>query len=280
MRILHLSDTHVPRHLGPDEDGGDARAALAQFLQDCRHLSGIELVVVSGDVTDDGSPEGYDTVKALVGGFARERRAGQVYCPGNHDDRAAFAGTLGSGHLDADGGDVGRLGCSTGERAAVSVVSGVRVITLDSLIPGQISGWISDEQLGWLRDLLAEPAPRGSVVVVHHPPIALERTGQRAAGLQNPEALSAALDGSDVQVVLCGHFHAQISGRLGTVPVWIGPAVYTRLDLSAPDGLDWVLRGPAATVVDLAGPHAPMFHVVHARDPHAGRRVYLADAVT
>ena len=178
MRILHLSDTHVSRRLGPDEDGGDARAALAQFLQDCQHLSGIELVVVSGDVTDDGSPEGYDTVKALVGGFAHERRAGQVYCPGNHDDRTAFAGTLGSGHLDTEGADVGRLGCSTGERAAVSVVSGVRVITLDSLVPGQISGWISDEQLGWLRDLLAEPAPRGSVVVVHHPPIALAGNGR------------------------------------------------------------------------------------------------------
>lgn len=38
MRILHLSDTHVPRRLGADEDGGDARAALAQFLQDCQHL--------------------------------------------------------------------------------------------------------------------------------------------------------------------------------------------------------------------------------------------------
>jgi len=280
MRILHLSDTHVPRGLGPDEDGVDARAALAQLLQDCRHLSGIDLVVVSGDVADDGSAEGYDAVQALVGAFAQERQVGQVYCPGNHDNRAAFAGTLGSGHLDADGRDVGQLGCSSEERAAVSVVSGVRVITLDSLVPGQTSGWLSDEQLAWLRDLLAQPSPGGSVVVLHHPPIALDRIGQRAAGLQNPAALSAALDGSDVQVVLRGHFHAQITGRLGPVPVWIGPGVYSRLDLSAPDGLDRAVRGAAATVVDLAGAHAPMFHVVHARDPQAGRQVYLADALT
>ncbi len=140
MRILHLSDTHVPGGLGPDGDGVDARAALAQLLQDCRHLSGIDLVVVSGDIADDGSPEAYAAVQSLVGGFARERHAGQVYCPGNHDDRAAFAGTLGSGHLDANGGDAGLLGCSSDERAAVSPVSGVRVITLDSLVPGQTSG--------------------------------------------------------------------------------------------------------------------------------------------
>lgn len=280
MRILHLSDTHVPRRIGPDEDGVDARAAFAQLLQDCRHLRGVDLVVVSGDVADDGSAEGYEAVRALVGSFARERRVGQVYCPGNHDDRVAFAGTLGSGHLDADGGDVGLLGCSSGERAAASVVSGVRVITLDSLVPGQTFGWISDEQLAWLRELLAQPSPGGSVVVLHHPPIALDRTGQAEAGLQNSAALSAALDGSDVHVVLCGHFHALISGRLGTVPVWVGPAVYSRLDLTAPDGLDRAVRGAAATLVDLAGPHAPMFHVVHARDPQVGRQVYLADALT
>ncbi len=90
-------------------------------------------------------------------------------------------------------------------------MSGVRVITLDSLVPGQTSGWISDEHLAWLRDLLAEPPSHGSVVVLHHPPVALDRIGHRRAGLQHPAALSAVLDGSDVRVVLCGHFHAQIN---------------------------------------------------------------------
>lgn len=82
--------------------------------------------------------------------------------------------------------------------------------------------------------------------------------------------MSAALTGSDVQAVPRGHVHAQISGRLGQVPVWVGPAVHSRVDLSAPDGLDRAVRGAEATVVDLAGPHAPTFHVVHASDPHMG----------
>lgn len=280
MRILQLSDTHLPRRPGPDADGVDARAALSRLLHDCRHLTGIELVVVSGDIADDGSPEGYEAARTLISEFAAPRRVGQVYCMGNHDERQAFAAVLGSGHLDAAGHDVGQLAVSSDERAAVSDVSGVRVITLDSLLPGQTPGRISDDQLAWLRALLAEPSPRGSVVVLHHPLIALDRTGQRAAGLQNPEALSAALSGSDVQVVLCGHVHAQISGRLGLVPVWVGPAIYSRMDLLAPDGLDRAVRGAAATVVDLAGPHAPMFHVVHARDPHVGAQVYLVDALS
>lgn len=40
------------------------------------------------------------------------------------------------------------------------------------------------------------------------------------------------------------------------------------------------MRGAAATVVDLGGPHSPLFHVLHARDPHAGEQVYLADGTT
>lgn len=60
-----------------------------------------------------------------------------VFCTGNHDDRAAFAAGLGSGHLDPGGRDAGRLLSGTsGSRAAVSHVAGYRVITLDSLVPG------------------------------------------------------------------------------------------------------------------------------------------------
>jgi len=50
--------------------------------------------VVSGDVADDGSPEAYAAAAGLVGGFARSHGARQVYCTGNHDDRAGFAEVL------------------------------------------------------------------------------------------------------------------------------------------------------------------------------------------
>jgi 3',5'-cyclic AMP phosphodiesterase CpdA len=281
VRILHLSDCHVPRLSGIDADGVDARGTLAQLLNDCQHVKGIDLVVVSGDVADDGSREGYTDVLALIGRFARDRGVTQVYCTGNHDDRDAFAAVLGSGHVDEAGRQVGRLVPSAlRERAAVSEVTGTRVITLDSLVPGQVYGLISQTQLAWLREVLAQPSPAGSVVVVHHPPITLDLELQKSVGLQNASALSEAIEGSDVQVVLCGHFHVQITGRLGSVPVWVGPGIVTRIDLTAPSWLERAVRGAAATVVDLDGPHSPMFHMLHARDPHAGQTVYLVDAVS
>lgn len=274
-----MSDVHLTG-TGRDQDGVDAAAALERILHDARFVEGIDLVLVSGDVADDGSVAGYTAAAQRVGRFARAHGIPQVYCPGNHDDRAAFGQVLGSGHLDAAGRDVGQLAGPDGERAAVSEVSGLRIITLDSLVPGHVHGLISDAQLAWLGERLADPAPAGSVVALHHPPIAVASIPWTAsAGLHNAAALGEVLAGSDVRAVLCGHFHAHIVGRLAGVPVSVTPGVVTRMDLTAPPTLWRGVQGAGATVVDLC-PDGPTFHTLQARDPQAGAPVYLVDAET
>src|SRR5215213_3353160 len=277
-RILHLSDPHVGRD-GTDEHGVDAAAALGRILHDARFVAGLDLIVVSGDIADDGSAEGYAAVRERVGGFAAERGIPHVYCTGNHDVRETFAAVLGSGHVGPDGGDVGRLAAEAGDlRAAVSDVLGLRVITLDSLVPGSIHGFVGDAQLAWLRSLVAQPAPVGSVVVVHHAPIALDSPAVMSSiNLRNPSSLADAVAGTDVRAVLCGHFHHQLSGSLDGIPVWVTPGVVTRIDLTAPPHLERAVKGAGATVVDLGGPGSPMFHVLEARDPDAGAQVYLTN---
>jgi Icc protein len=280
-RILHLSDPHLTRG-GVDVEGVDATAALERILHDARFVPGVDLVVVSGDIADDGSAEAYAGVLERVGRFAAERGIPHVYCTGNHDVRETFAAVLGSGHLAPDGSDVGRLAPDAGDlRVAVSEVSGLRVITLDSLVPGSIQGFVSDAQLGWLRSLLARPAPAGSVVVVHHAPIAPKSPPvMRSVNLQNAGQLAEAVSATDVRAVLCGHFHLQLAGALDGIPVWVTPGVVTRIDLTTPPHLERAVKGAGATVVDLAGPGSPMFHVLQARDPEAGAQVHLVDALS
>lgn len=258
----------------------DAKAALERMLHDARFVPGIDLVVVSGDIADDGSAEGYVSVLELVGRFAAERGVPHVYCTGNHDVRTVFAAVLGSGHLAPDGRDIGRLAPGAGDlRVAVSEVSGLRIITLDSLVPGSIHGFVSDGQLAWLRSLLAQAAPAGSVVVVHHAPIALDSwPPMGSVNLRNAGEFADAVSGADVRAVLCGHFHLQLSGSLAGVPVWVTPGIVSRVDLTAPPHLERAVKGAGATVVDLGGSVSPMFHILQARDPQAGAQVYLADA--
>lgn len=278
-RILHLSDTHVSRQ-GRDQHGVDAVASLERILTDVRHVRDLDLVLVTGDIADDGSAEGCRAVRERVGAFAADRGIPHIYTTGNHDDRSAFTAELGSGHLVA-GRDCAEDLVPGPERAAVSHVNGLRVLTLDSLVPGSVHGLLSTRQLEWLAAVLTEPAPAGSVVAFHHPPIHTTASDVMASvGLQNAPELADAVVGTDVQAILCGHYHLQLSGTLRGVPVWATPGVVTRIDLTAPSHLTRAVLGAGATIVDLGGPFSPVFHTVQARDPGAGRQAYLVDART
>ncbi|WP_327316011.1 metallophosphoesterase family protein [Streptomyces sp. NBC_01235] len=273
MRILHLSDTHIGRIDGPDGRRVDATDSLRLILHELRHQRGVDAVVVTGDLADDGSVEAYTTVRELVGDFARSLDAPVFYTTGNHDERSAFAKVLGSGHADAVRDFPGE------ERAAVSTVGGWRIVTLDSLVPGKVYGRIGAGQLDWLRDVLSVPAEHGTVLAFHHPPISLDISAmQQVFGLRDPGGLAAAIRGSDVRVLLTGHFHLQLFGLLdASVPVWVTPGVVNRIDLTTVPGTERAVRGASASLVELGGATGPMFHTFHARDPRAHETVYELD---
>ncbi|NGN91518.1 metallophosphoesterase [Nocardioides sp. KC13] len=277
-RILHLSDTHVSAS-GPDMDWVDALAALDAILRDARHVPGLDAVVVSGDVADDGSAEGCRSVRDRVGAFAAERGIPHIYSTGNHDARGPFREALGSGHLEADGSDRGRLLDPESELcAAVSFLGDLRVVTIDSLVPGRTHGFLDEHQLACLASELATPTRDGTVLVLHHPPLHLATLPWVAdVVLRNISALGRVVRGSDVRTILTGHLHFQASGFLAGIPVWVTPGVVTRIDTTAPPHLVRGVLGAGASVVDLADPASPTFHALAARDPRAGEQVYLYD---
>jgi 3',5'-cyclic AMP phosphodiesterase CpdA len=273
MRILHLSDTHLDRSGGPDADGADGTAALRCLLGELRYLDDLDAVVVTGDVADDGSREAYARASEMLAGYAGRRGADVFYTTGNHDDRAAFADVLGDGHAHAQAVFEG----AAGERAAASTVGAWRLITLDTLVPGKGYGRLHAGQLTWLRDQLASPAPSGTVLAFHHPPVTLDVEVQRALGLQNAAELAEVIRGTDVRLILCGHFHLQILARLEQATVWVTPGVVSRIDLTARPGTERAVHGPSASLIHLGAPHGPLIHTLHARDPRMGETVYEAD---
>ncbi|WP_393059458.1 metallophosphoesterase [Streptomyces sp. LN549] len=273
MRILHLSDTHLDRSGGPDADGADGTAALRGLLAELGHLRDLGAVVVTGDVADDGSREAYARARELLADYAGRRGANVFYTTGNHDDRTAFADVLGIGHFQPETAYEG----AAGERAGASTVDGWRLITLDTLVPGKGYGRLDGGQLDWLRELLATAAPVGTVLAFHHPPVALDVDVQRALGLQNSAELAETIRGTDVQLILCGHFHLQILGRLEQATVSVTPGVVSRIDLTARPGTERAVHGPSASLVHLGAPHGPLIHTLHARDPRMGETVYEAD---
>lgn len=274
QRLLHLSDLHL-NESGDAGTGVDADRALALVLEACAHIGDLAAVVVTGDVADDGSALAYKRAHAALSAFARERGAHLVMSTGNHDDRTTFIDILGHGHFRPDASASGQAGPPS-RVCAASTVDGLRIVTLDSLVPGKWFGRLDAEQLAWLRGLLdAEPA-LPTVIAFHHPPITLDVEIQRRVRLEDGDDLAAVLRHGNPVAVLCGHFHQQISGQFGDVPTWVTPGVYTRIDhLTGPPGTERATAGGSATLVAVTTPSRPTFVTVAASDPNLGAEVYV-----
>jgi len=223
MRILHLSDTHFAgdgsRHYGVVDTDEHLRRALAHVA----HLT-FDLVVVSGDVSDDGTEASYRRIRDAVEPWARERGGRAVFAMGNHDMRAGFRAVLGGGQPDA-GEQV--LSAADGPVASVAVQDGWRVIVLDSSVPGAGYGDLETGQKDFLRVQLQTPAPRGTIVVVHHPPIDAQTDLLQALALDDADGreLLDIVRGTDVRVILSGHYHLPITETVGGVIVTVAPGV-------------------------------------------------------
>lgn len=277
VRLLHLSDTHLSGG-GAVRFGIDADRSLAYVLDACAHLDGIGAVVVTGDIADDGARAAYDRARTTLLDFAGARGAHLIMCPGNHDDRAVFVAALGAGHFGRAGEPSGDPGPS-GWACAVSTVAGLRLVTLDTLVPGKWFGRVGRQQLEWLTGLLAADPTVPTVVALHHAPVDTGHHIQRRVGLEDAQALTTALRIGNVVAVLAGHFHQQIGALVAGVPIWVTPGVCNRFDhLSGPAGSERAVAGGAATLIDLTNPATALFAVIASHDPDQGRELYSVTA--
>ncbi len=177
--------------------------------------------VFSGDLSDDGSPESYRFLREHVADAAARVGVRVIWGSGNHDDRPMLRAEL----LDAPG--VGPVDTETD-------LAGLRVLTVESSVPGVPWGVLGEDTLAWLADRLASPAPLGTLLVVHHPPIPVPQPAANLLWpLTNPEALARLLRGTDVRAILSGHVHQASFGTLAGVPVATAPALAYTQDLTA-----------------------------------------------
>jgi Icc protein len=246
--VVHITDTHIGRE-GEKVHGIVDTLDNLQTVLDRLVSSGhrVDALVLSGDLTDNGDPDAYRRLREAIVPAADELGAEVVYAMGNHDDRESFAHAL----LDLSPSDLP----VDPHRPIDTVVHlrGVRIVVLDSTTAGRHDGRLEPGQLKWLTEVLAEPAPNGTLLVLHHPPIPSPVTSVDSLKLQNSEHLEAVLLGTDVRMVLCGHSHHTCSGSIAGIPVWVGPAMSYRVDPVPPVGRHRGVVGFGFTRVDMFG---------------------------
>jgi 3',5'-cyclic-AMP phosphodiesterase len=227
ITFLHLSDLHFvpPGQLSAGIDPmQQTRGVLARIAQ--LDVSPA-FIVVSGDLTDDGSADSYEVLKEVLQELGNVNGETPVLLAlGNHDDRVTFRRVV----LGVEqSGDQGSYHYS-------QLIDGLRVIVLDSSIPGDVGGALGTSQMAWLEEELQKPASRGNLIVLHHP--------CRLAGpdhhypmfiLRDAVPLEAivARNRDRVAGVLAGHSHQANSAPFGGTLHATAPAVLCQLDYFA-----------------------------------------------
>ncbi|QEW00469.1 phosphodiesterase [Microbacterium caowuchunii] len=241
--LVHVSDTHLlagDRRLGGRYDTG---RNLSRTLDAITRLDIVpDAIVFTGDLTDLGEPEAYEALRSAVEPVAARLGAPVVWVAGNHDERPAMRAAL--------------RGEEPSEEPLVGVhdLGGLRLIALDSTVPGWHHGDIDDAQLAWLAGILAEPAPLGTILALHHPPLPGHIPFFDILELRDQGRLAQVVAGTDVRAILAGHLHYSTSGTFAGIPVSVAAATCYTMDLAR----------PAQTVNGMDAGQS--FHLVHVYD--------------
>ena len=224
--LVQFSDTHVLAEGQLLHDRVDTFANLeAATTSVAASGAAIDALILSGDLTDSGDPVAYARLRALVEPLAADLGARVVYAMGNHDERRAFRSAL------LDEPEPRPEPCDE-----VHWLDDLRIVVLDSTTPGRHDGRLDPAQLEWLTAELSAPAPAGTVLVVHHPPIPSPVPAVELLTLRGRDALADVVRGTDVRIILSGHAHHTSAGTLAGVPVWIAPATAYAIDTLPPAG--------------------------------------------
>ncbi|EPF5871433.1 3',5'-cyclic-AMP phosphodiesterase [Morganella morganii] len=191
VRILQITDTHL--------FAGETDTLLGINTLNSYHavLDAIakqqlpaDLIAATGDLVQDQTTRAY---QRFTDGIAR-LPAPCVWLPGNHDYQPSMAKEL----------------AAAGISSSKQVLLGEQwqILLLDSQVQGVPHGELSDDQLIWLDNCLAQQPGRHTVVMLHHHPLASGCIWLDQHSLRNSHMLAEVLTRyQNIDAILCGHIH-------------------------------------------------------------------------
>lgn len=241
MLIAQISDFH----LKPEEvlayDVADTATSLKKAVEHINRLNPLpDLVLLTGDLVDDGTPESYILLKHLLSPL----KPPFLIIPGNHDHKESLQRTFpdhGYLHSSIEEGGVNYI-CFTFKDFPV------RLIGLDTVTPGEHGGGFGPERAAWLKGILKSDSDSPTIIFMHHPPFA------SAIGHMDKEEFhgwkefqSLISKHPQVERILCGHLHRTIfrrfAGTTATTCPAIGMQLYLDLREEAPS--TFILEPPS-----------------------------------
>ena len=154
-----------------------------------------DVVVVSGDLTNDGLRQEYETARDYLGRIDCEQT---LVIPGNHDSR-----NVGYVHFEE----------LFGPRSAEVHRDGVSIVAIDSTEPDLNHGTVGRAVYPWIESCFAAEAYL-RVFVLHHHLLPVPGTGRERNVVHDAGDAIEALLRAGVHLVLSGHKHVPYAWRL------------------------------------------------------------------
>jgi 3',5'-cyclic AMP phosphodiesterase CpdA len=225
MLIAHITDLHIRPPGKPAYRVSETNALSERALDAIARLNPRpDLLVITGDLTDCGLPEEYALLQDMLGRLDMP----VLMVPGNHDRRDNLVAGL---KLDP------RTMHDSGFVQFVADCGPMRLIGLDTLVPGQSAGGLCEARLAFLDRALTEADGQPVAIFMHHPPF--------ACGIAHMDAIRL-LDGAEefaaivarhpnIERILCGHHHRPIVTRFAGTIAQIAPSVTHQVTLDLTD---------------------------------------------
>jgi 3',5'-cyclic AMP phosphodiesterase CpdA len=267
--LAQLSDPHIVPPGRRPPGGVDTPGLLALAVQAVLNLRPLpDAVLVTGDLADAGHPQAYERLLALL----RPLPMPVLLMPGNHDSRDALRAACG-----ARAGEPSRLwaglapdpGPGQPLDAAVEI-GALRLLLLDSSVPGRPEGALTAAQLQWLDRSLGERPHQPTLVAVHHPPFDSGIAFMDAMRLhEGADGLSAVLQRHpQVERLLCGHLHRLVMRRWGGTLAVTAPSTAHQLLLDLrTDGDAALTQEPPGLLLHHWRDGCLLTHRVHSGEP-------------
>jgi 3',5'-cyclic-AMP phosphodiesterase len=225
MLIAQITDLHIKGRDRLVYQRVDTARFLREAVAQIAALTPLpDIVVVTGDLTDSGRAEEYAELREILASLPMPI----FVLPGNHDERNALRDAFAAdGYLPR----AGFLHYTIEDYP-------LRIVALDTVLPGSDGGLLCDERLAWLDRILAAAPDRPTLIIMHHPPFRTGITQSDTLGLVGAGALREIIARhAQVERLLCGHVHRSIHVRFAGTIASTAPSTAHQVALDLrPDG--------------------------------------------
>lgn len=246
MLIAQISDFHLKPEGVLAYEAADTATPLRRAVD---HINALnprpDLVLITGDLVDEGALESYSVVKKLL----TPLKPPVYIVPGNHDHKTQLR------QIFPDHAYLNRTVEEGGKNYICFTIEDfpVRIIGLDTVTPGDHGGGMGPARLAWLDKTLSDRPDAATLIFMHHPPFASAIGHMDMEFFANRKEFSAIISkNSNVERVLCGHVHRPVFRRFAGTIASICPGIGMQLVL------DLRQEAPSAFVLE---PPAVMLHL-------------------